>query len=326
MATLLPAAGRYDGTRLLAFLGAHAVPGVESWDGTTYARGVTDPDGARGPVVVAVTAVTGGIAATVHEAGRAVPPAPGLVDRLRHLLALDADPADAELALAGDPLLDVGRRPGLRWPGSVDDGETLVRTVVGQQVSLAGARAVLGRVAAALGEPLAHPVAGVDRAFPAMADLAAADPLALPLTRARARSVVACAAAVADLGRLPDHDGLLALPGVGPWTADYVRLRCRHDPDVFLASDLAVRRVLESRGVDGTPRAAAARAAGWSPYRSTALMHLWTTYLEPAGPRAAAARGRNLPVTRLVQPGDGPRSARASSGPARGTEGGRRET
>ncbi len=278
--TLLTALGPYDGTRLLAFLGAHAVPGVESWDGTTYARSVT-AGGGRSPRVVTMTAMPGGVAVTVH-AETAVPLAPALAHRLRPLLALDADPSAAEHALGADPLLDVARRPGLRCPGSLDDGETLVRTVVGQQVSLAGARAVLGRVAAALGELLPHPVAGVNRLFPSMGALAAADPLALPLTRARARTVVACARAVADRGGLPDHDDLLALPGVGPWTADYARLRCRADPDVFLASDLAVRRVLEAHGADGSPRAAATRAAGWSPYRSTALMHLWTRYLEPA--------------------------------------------
>ena len=272
----LRAAGRYDATRLLAFLGAHAVPGVETWDGTTYARSVRTPTGA---VVAAMTAASEGVDVRLTGSSDATPV---VLQQLRHLLSLADDTAAAEQHLAGDPV--VGRsvlaRPGLRSPGSLDDGETLVRTVVGQQVSLVGARTVLGRVAADLGQPLPLQADGVRLLFPTMAALSAADPLRLPMPRARARAVVACAAAVAAARELPARSALLALAGVGPWTADYVDLRCRRDPDVFLASDLAVRRVLERVGLDGSPKAAAARSSGWSPYRSTALIHLWTDYLE----------------------------------------------
>lgn len=266
----------YDGRRLIAFLGAHAVPGVEHWDGTTYSRSVRT---SSGPAVLALRAVTGGVRVTAdHDLSAAD------LDRVRHLLALAADSGAAEQHLADDPLLGVAQRPGLRCPGSLDHGETLVRTVVGQQVSLAGARTVLGRVATEYGEPLSHSSSGVMRLFPTMAALAAADPLGLPMPRSRARAVVACAAAVSAAapgpGALPTRAQLLALPGVGPWTSDYVDLRCRLHPDVFLSSDLAVRRVLEAAGEDGSPRGAAQRAAAWSPYRSTALIHLWTGYLE----------------------------------------------
>ena len=275
---LLVAQGRYDGARLVAFLGAHAVPGVESWDGTTYARSLRTSAGA---VVASLTAVSGGVdvSLTGSQGHTSV-----VLQQLAHLLSLGDDSASAERHLAGDPVVgpSVLARPGLRSPGSSDDGETLVRTVVGQQVSLAGARAVLGRVAADLGETLPRQlqVDGVRSLFPTMAALAAADPLRLPMPRARARAVVACAAAVVASGGLPARAQLLMVSGVGPWTADYVDLRCRRDPDVFLASDLAVRRVLECAGLAGSPKAAAERAAGWAPYRSTALIHLWTDYLE----------------------------------------------
>jgi AraC family transcriptional regulator of adaptative response / DNA-3-methyladenine glycosylase II len=266
------------------------VPGVEHWDGTTYSRSVRT---SSGPAVVSLSAVDGGVR-LVASGDLATQD----VQRLEHLLALGADSSAAESHLTGDALLDVGRRPGLRCPGSVHHGETLVRTVVGQQVSLAGARTVLGRIAAEHGEPLPHKACGVTRLFPTMAALGSADPLGLPLPRSRARAVVAGAAAVVAASTVPDdphampaRPELLALPGVGPWTADYVDLRCRLDPDVFLVSDLAVRRVLEAAGVDGSPRGAAVRSAGWSPYRSTALIHLWTGYLEPRGPGGRSAAG-----------------------------------
>lgn len=278
----LGASGRYDGARLLAFLGAHAVPGVEHWDGTTYTRSLATP---AGPAVISLTAAGSAVLASVHGGDRSVLP------RVRHLLCVTTDTAAAERHLSDDPLLgaSVRTRPGLRSPGSIDDGETLVRTVVGQQVSVAGARTVLGRIAAQLGTPLPPRLAdgAVRLLFPSMAALAVADPLHLPMPRGRARAVVACASAVSTSG-LPDAGRLLALPGVGPWTADYVDLRCRQAPDVFLASDLAVRRVLERAGLDGSPRAAAALATRWAPYRSTALIHLWTTYLEERLPAATS--------------------------------------
>lgn len=277
----------YDASRLLRFLGAHAVPGVEHWDGATYTRSVRTPAGAA---VVAVTATADGVDIAIMAAADQEP---AVLQRFEHLLSLTTDTSAAEQHLAEDPLVgpSVRARPGLRSPGSLDDAEMLVRTVVGQQVSLAGARAVLARIAAELGEPVGPQLgsAPVLTLFPAMAVLAAVDPLRLPMPQARARAVVACAGAVTAAGGLPSRTELLALPGVGPWTADYVDLRCRQDPDVFLPTDLAVRRVLERGGCDSSARAAATRAEGWAPYRSTALIHLWTDYLEgPSGNKALA--------------------------------------
>ncbi len=170
----------------------------------------------------------------------------------------------------------VGATPGLRVPGQVDGDETAVRTVIGQQVSVAGARTVVGRVVALHGRPVASPVPGLTHLFPRAATLAEVDPETLPMPRARGRALVGLATALADgtvvLDRGPDRDdvrrSLMALPGIGAWTADYVAMRALGHPDVFLPTDLAVRRVLA--GLGGSPD-----TERWRPWRSYALMHLW---------------------------------------------------
>jgi AraC family transcriptional regulator of adaptative response / DNA-3-methyladenine glycosylase II len=201
-----------------------------------------------------------------------------VVARVRRLLDLDADPVAVDVVLGNDPALAplVTKRPGLRSPGTVDGFETAVRTIVGQQISVSGARTVLGRIVAAYGRP-----AFADEPwllFPSAADLAALDPDELPMPRARGRSIVGVAAAFADgtidLDPGADRDeiraALLALSGVGPWTADYLLMRAVAHPDVLLTSDLVVRRAADDLGVDladGKP--------AWAPWRSYATYHLW---------------------------------------------------
>ena len=257
--------------RLLTFLGAHAVPGIETWDGETYARTLALSHGAG---VVSLRAADGGLAQTFdgHQAD-----ADEARARVAHLCGLDDDTRPAERALGADRHLAslVALRPGLLRPGSVDHAETLVRTVVGQQVSLAGASVAAGRLVAAAGTPLERPSSGLTHLFPTPAQLAALDPETLPMPRARGRCVVALAAALAaDPSLVEDDAALLALPGIGPWTVDYTRFRTRRDPDVWLATDLAVRRQMEAMRIDP------AVAVTWSPYRSTVMMHLWAAYLE----------------------------------------------
>jgi AraC family transcriptional regulator, regulatory protein of adaptative response / DNA-3-methyladenine glycosylase II len=255
---------------VLDFLGAHAVPGVERYTGGELTRSVRGP---HGPALV-------GLSVRGEQAEARIEADPRDLDHLtaatRRLLDLDSDRSAADAVLGADPVLAalVRARPGLRAPGAVDGVETLVRTIVGQQVSVSGARTVTGRIVERYGEP------GLDgwRLFPSATALAAADPLDLPMPRARGRSVVAAARAVADggLDLSPDADrdglraGLLALPGVGPWTADYVLMRVTGDPDVLLASDLVVKRAAADLGVDladGRPT--------WAPFRSYATHHLW---------------------------------------------------
>jgi AraC family transcriptional regulator of adaptative response / DNA-3-methyladenine glycosylase II len=159
-----------------------------------------------------------------------------------------------------------------------------VKAVIGQQVSVAGARTVAARLSTTYGKPVtATDGTGVTHHFPTAEALAAVDPATLPMPRSRGRTLVALCTAVAE-GRLDldagaDRDettaALLELPGVGPWTADYVRMRALGDPDVLLTTDLGVRRGLERLGVAGDPTSAAAHGERWRPWRSYALMHLW---------------------------------------------------
>lgn len=275
--------GRHDSPRLLAFVGAHAVPGVEAWDGTTWTSSLHLP---HGPGVLQVSAAARGYDVRLHLSDAADEPV--AVTRLVRLLDLDRDVDAAERQLGADPLLGplVSRRPGLRAPAELDAFETLVRTIIGQQVSVAGARTVTAKLVQAAGTalpPALHVHPDVTHTFPLARTVAELDPDggALAMPRARARAVVAAGGAFADRapgGAAPSRAELLALPGVGPWTADYLDLRVRRDPDVLMVTDLAVRRALEALGVRGSAQVAAVGAT-WRPFRSTALMHLWAEYL-----------------------------------------------
>jgi len=262
---------------VLDYLGAHAVPGVEAYADGVFTRALRGPSG---PALVRLAAGEGAVQCTVRLADNRDLVA--VVARVRRLLDLDADPVAADAVLAADARLAplVAKRPGLRSPGTVDGFETAIGTVVGQQVSLAGARTVLGRIVAEHGEVAfdGDTDAAAWRLFPSPEALAAADPATLPMPRARGRCVQALAAACAD-GRLEldpgaDRDdvraALLALPGVGPWTADYLRMRAVADPDVLLATDLVVRRAATDLDID-----LAGGAPEWAPWRSHATHHLW---------------------------------------------------
>jgi AraC family transcriptional regulator of adaptative response / DNA-3-methyladenine glycosylase II len=278
----LPFRAPLDTDPLIDFLAARAVAGSEAVADGTYRRSLDLPFGSA---IVALTPTPDHVACTLRlDDLRDLPAA---VERCRRLLDLDADPIAVDAFLAADPVLEslVRKHPGLRVPGHVDGFEVLVRAIVGQQVSVAGARTVLGRIVAALGDPLARPDGGIVTRFPsavALAD-APADALPMPGTRAATVRSAAAAAAAGDLVLDPGVDReelrarLLAMPGIGAWTADYVALRALGDPDVFLPGDLGVRRALEALGGPGDARGATERAEAWRPWRSYALTHLWTT-------------------------------------------------
>jgi AraC family transcriptional regulator of adaptative response / DNA-3-methyladenine glycosylase II len=276
----------FDAAGVLSFLGVRAVPGVEEWDGVTYSRSLDLP---HGQAVVSFVAGDGAVHATMRLTDwRDIAPAVG---RCRRLLDLDADPVAVDSVLGADTVLAplVARRPGLRSPGAVDGGEIAVRAVLGQQVSVAGARTIAGRLTAAVGEPLAEgvrsPGSSIERVFPSCASIAEIDPALLPLPASRRRTLVGICAAVAagDIVIDPGVDRselatrLAALPGIGPWTAAYITLRGVGDPDVFLPTDLGVRHALERHALPATPGAAAELAAAWRPWRSYALHHLWAS-------------------------------------------------
>jgi AraC family transcriptional regulator of adaptative response / DNA-3-methyladenine glycosylase II len=272
----LAARAPFAADEVLLFLGAHAVPGLEEWDGTTFSRVLDLP---HGPAVVRLSpgagaSVTARLQLTeLRDLGTAV-------TRCRRLLDLDADPTAVDEVLGSDPALAglVAAAPGRRVPTSPDAAETAVRAVLGQQVSIAGARTLTGRLVLAAGQPLREPMGSLTHAFPRPAALADADLSTIGLTGARRRTVTALAGALTDgslaLGPGVDRDeaarSLLALPGIGPWTAALVALRGLADPDVWLPADLALRRSLRTLGSSD-----AEAATRWRPWRSYAVMHLW---------------------------------------------------
>jgi AraC family transcriptional regulator of adaptative response / DNA-3-methyladenine glycosylase II len=274
----LTARAPYDAAEVLLFLGAHAVPGLEEWDGTTFSRVLDLP---HGPAVVRLSpARDGGAAVTADLLLAELRDLGAAVARCRRMLDLDADPAAVDDLLGADPALAplVTTAPGRRVPASPDADELAVRAVLGQQVSVAGARTLTARVVRAAGTPLAEPVGTLTHAFPRAGALAEADLTAVGVTGARRRTVHALSAALAT-GEIPLDPGadreeagraLVAVPGIGPWTAALVGMRGLADPDVWLPGDLALRRSLATLG--SSDRDAATR---WRPWRSYAVMHLW---------------------------------------------------
>ena len=272
----------FDSSAMFDFLAARAVPCTEHVDGTTYRRSLRL---ARGNGVIGIT-VAGGVV-TCSLVLDDVADVQAAVQRARRLLDLDADPAQIDEHLAADPLLAplVAKRPGLRAPAHPDGTELLVRAVLGQQVSVAGARTLAARLVAAHGTPLATPVGAVTHAFPSADVVAGLSPEDFAMPRTRGAALIEACAHVAD-GRIVLDAGsdreatvraLEALRGIGPWTAGYVSMRALGDPDVFLPTDVGVRNALVALGRDGAPRAAAEAAERWRPWRSYALHHLWAS-------------------------------------------------
>lgn len=275
----------YAGSALRDFLATRAIPGVETVDGATYARTLSLP---HGPGALRVRLedhdAWGSTAflpvefalADLRDLGAAV-------ERTRRLLDADADPVGIADSLLDDPLLRplVRDLPGLRVPGHVDGAEVATRAVLGQQVTVAAARTHVARLVAAHGREVRTPYEGLERLFPDAAALAVLDPEVLPMPRTRGRALVALNAALAEgavaldrgAARADVRRDLLAVPGIGPWTADYIALRALGDPDVFLPTDVGVRDSLRHLGRD--PATAATLADDWRPWRSYALIHLW---------------------------------------------------
>ncbi|HUR04164.1 MAG TPA: DNA-3-methyladenine glycosylase 2 family protein [Nonomuraea sp.] len=261
----------YDMEGVFSFLAARAIPGLEVASLTSYSRAV--PGG-----TITLTPVSGHIALDVavddtrHLAR--------IVARCRRLLDLDADPDAIATALAETSLSRlVEARPGLRVPGAFDGFELAVRAVVGQQISVAGARTMLGRIVELAGRPAEGRVPGLTHLFPGATELLAADLSGLGLTNRRVSTLKELAIAVSE-GRI-DLDGgqdpaeavaeLLDVPGIGPWTASYVALRALRDPDAWPIGDLVLNKRMACLGIpeDHIER--------WRPWRAYAALHLWSS-------------------------------------------------
>ena len=286
----LPCRRPFSPDSVLRFLGTRAVTGLEEQEGATYRRSMRLP---HGHGVVALTATEGGVGGPTFVEGELqlsdLRDLATAVARCRQLLDLDADPIAVWEALRHDPLVGplVSENPGRRVPGAMDGFELAVRAVIGQQVSVAGARTVAGRLVLAAGEALTIPAGTLTHLFPtpeALIELADRHPGAFSMPASRRRALVALASAVADGDLVIDPGAdpaelratLVQLPGIGPWTAEYVAMRALRDPDAFMPTDLGIRRAAQTLGLPDDPGHLLSLADGWRPWRSYAMAHLWS--------------------------------------------------
>jgi AraC family transcriptional regulator of adaptative response / DNA-3-methyladenine glycosylase II len=271
----------FDGAALLRFLELRAVRGLEDVSGGTYRRGLTLPHGTG---IVELTPELRAVRCLLHlDDLRDLAAA---VARCRRLLDLDADPLAIAEALGHDEVLGdlVRARPGLRVPGCVDGDELALRTVLGQHASLRVARTRTTRLVETFGTTLEQPHGTVTHLFPTAEVLAEADPNAFVGLGLRG-ALQTLAARLAngevriDAGSDPRETlaRLLAIRGIGPWTAAYVAMRGFHDPDAFPHGDAGLRRALQALGGPYERRSLAALQQRWRPWRAYAALQLWTS-------------------------------------------------
>ncbi|MEP6768773.1 MAG: DNA-3-methyladenine glycosylase 2 [Acidobacteriota bacterium] len=288
----------FDWAGLMRFLEARALKGVERADEGSYAR------------TIRLGAHTGWIrvsdapersAVLVELPHSLTPVLPVLLGRLRHVFDLTARPDVIAAHLVRDPLLaaSVSENPGLRVPGAFEGFELGVRAILGQQITVKGARTLAGRFVQAFGDPIVTADAALDRLSPTPQRVAAApvdQVAALGIVRTRARSLIALAEEVAS-GRLKLDPGadpdltmrqLAALPGIGAWTANYIAMRALRWPDAFPKEDIVLRQRLG--GV--TAARAEEISARWRPWRAYATLHLWRSSGPVSGQKPAAGPSR----------------------------------
>jgi AraC family transcriptional regulator of adaptative response / DNA-3-methyladenine glycosylase II len=270
-----------DFPALLAFLGKRCIPGIERVGADSYER-VLGPPGTATWIRVSTDPVKPELQLEISGVdSRAIT---DIVRRVRRMFDLDADLASVASVFADAPLLASGlrRRPGLRVPGGWDGFEVAVRAVLGQQVSVAGATTLARRLVDAHGAHRVDGRDGLDRVFPTPETLAAANLESIGLPESRAATIRSLARAVIDKRihfgagqRLDEFVGaMVALPGIGPWTAQYVAMRALGHPDAFPAGDLVLQQVL-GEGKRLGERATEARSQAWRPWRAYAVLHLW---------------------------------------------------
>ncbi len=273
---LLPHRSPMNAAGIFAWMRARALPGVETASAHSFARHLRMPGGPAHLEVSQDADDRLHLRARVTALGDLAP----LVATTRRLFDLDADPLAVDEALAAQEQLAplVAATPGIRVPGAADPHEMLIRAMVGQQITVAAARTALTALAEELGEGVEDGIL-----FPTMTAIAERGAEVLRGPAARIRAITGAAAALAEgsltltVGDDPaaQRAALLAMPGIGPWTADYVRMRVIGDPDVFLPGDVAVRAGAAAAGLPSDPAALTAWAERLAPWRSYLSAHLW---------------------------------------------------
>ncbi|CAN5179036.1 AlkA N-terminal domain-containing protein [soil metagenome] len=267
----LPARAPFDGPGLMRFFADHAVPGLEEGDGTFFARPMRLPGG-----IAQVRLELDGAGVSCTARLESIADVAPLVSRVRRLFDLDADSVAIDEALASDAALGplVAARPGIRLPGAIDPEEALFRTLVGQQISVAAARTVLGTLTREL---------GTDGQFPSPLQFAERGREVLRGPASRISTILGVAEAIVagdlrlDVG-MPAAEftaQLTAMPGIGPWTAGYLAMRVLGNPDVLLSTDLVMQQSAAALGLPSTARGLAEHGLRWAPWRSYAGLHLW---------------------------------------------------
>nr|WP_256355632.1 DNA-3-methyladenine glycosylase [Pseudomonas sp. PDM29] len=272
----------YDWPALLGFLSARAIVGLERVDEGVYSRSI-DLDGVHGTFSIQ-PATSDALELTLDFPEAAA--VPEIVARVRRMFDLDADLSTIHRHLAVDPLMArlIAERPGLRVPGAWDGLELAIRAVLGQQITVAAAIRLAGKLVAQYGTPLSSALPGLTHVFPRASVLAGADLAALGMPKSRGRTLSDVAQALLDDPRLfePGREGgvarLLALYGIGDWTAQYIALRQLREMDGFPNGDVGLINALAAlEGGAVTARQLLQRAEGWRPYRGYAAQVLWTS-------------------------------------------------
>ncbi|MBY8950313.1 DNA-3-methyladenine glycosylase 2 family protein [Pseudomonas carnis] len=274
----------YDWAAMLAFLSARAISGLEIVEAGVYRRSIS-VNGQQGWLSVAPGAGDWLEASVEFPDSTALPE---IDRRLRAMFDLDARPELINAQLACDPLMAqlVAARPGLRVPGSWDGLELAIRAVLGQQITVVAAIRLAGKLVAQYGQPLKTPHPGITHLFPTPEVLAAADLATLGMPKARGHTLSGVAQALLDDPQLFQpkaslQDGvaqLVALPGIGEWTAQYIAMRQLREADAFASGDIGLINALAAlKGGPVSARQLLARAEAWRPLRAYAAQHLWTS-------------------------------------------------
>ena len=263
----------YDWKAVIGFLSARATPGVERVEADRYQRTIA-LNGKHGTITV--SPATDGPALILDVDFSDSRPLLLVVERVRRMFDVAADPAVIAEQLSGDALLNrsLAAHPGIRTPGAWDPFELTVRAILGQQISVAAATTIAGRVAVRWGSPI-DVAGGLTHLFPTAAQLVAAPLEEAGIISSRAGTLRAVAKAVCAGMLVFDGDltatQLRAIPGIGDWTAQYVLMRALNEPDAFLCGDLVLKRMAGGC----TSQELDQRSEPWRPWRAYAVMLLW---------------------------------------------------